>query len=105
MGEFQRNPKVYFKENIKLEFLSMLAGLMIQNIKKFAIIASNIYLKNKNVSIDFLFSKELEEHTFDAVSAAIQWELIRFSPNFTNILRNYDFKIGGWNNFMGARIL
>ena len=105
MGEFQRNPKVYFKRKYKTRILVYAGGTNDPKIlKKFAIIASNIYLKNKNVSIDFLFSKELVKniHLMRLVQQS-NGKLIRFSPNFTNILRNYDFMIGAGGTTLWER--
>ena len=81
MGEFQRIQKFTLKENIKL-ILVYAGGTNDPKILKICDHSSNIYLKNKNVSIDFCFQRISKEHTFDAVSAAIQWETYKVFSQF-----------------------
>lgn len=105
MGEFQRRPKIYFRRRSQTRILVYAGGTNDPKIlQKFATLASHLYLQNRNVKIDFLFSKHLTKnmHLMRLVGQS-NGRVIKFSPNFSNNLRNYDFMIGAGGTTLWER--
>lgn len=105
MGEFNRLPKRYVSHKSKLRILIYAGGTTDQRkLLVFARLAADLYLWNKNLSFHFLFSKrEVQGTQLFYLIRKSKGVIKKFSPNFSNLLTEYDFLISAGGTTLWER--
>lgn len=105
MGEFDCSPKRYVSRNSKFRILVYAGGTTDhRKLLVFARLAANLYLWNKNLSFDFLFAQREVQSTqlFNLIRKS-KGVIIKFSPSFSNLLKEYDFLLSAGGTTLWER--